>query len=96
LFTIKIDRIDEKSSSFKINIRLLKMETAGLLNLWRKQFTADPSRCLNNKNSDAQKGEEKPRLSIVHLSGAFVLLAAGFIISGITFIFEYFLVKCFF
>jgi len=72
------------------------MEAAGMLNFWRKQFAADPSRCLNNKNSYAKKEGKKPRLSIIHLSGAFVLLVAGFIISGITFIFEHVLFQCLF
>ena len=69
----------------------MRMQEAGLLDVWWKQFSTDASYCLrkidqevNNKVGDDVK---KP-LTLKGLSGVFLLLIAGIVVSIIVFILE--------
>lgn len=72
----------------------MKMEEAGLIDYWwRRYCAADPTPCLSeNLMKEEQKKNKSERrnkrLTFKGLSGAFVILFAGYIISCMAFIIE--------
>ena len=69
----------------------MKIEQSGLAAKWWKDYGNDPSYCLGKikkhmKNDD--RTTDKHRLSLKDLSGAFLILIVGYVVSIITFIFE--------
>ena len=73
----------------------MKMEGAGLIDFWTKQWSADPSYCLKkndqllmNNNKIAARKEDKKRLTLKGLSGSFVIFAAGSTLAIAAFILE--------
>ena len=72
----------------------MKMEEAGLIDYWWRRFSAaDPTPCLSeniikeeNKNNKSERRNK--RLTFKGLSGAFVILVAGYILSWLAFIIE--------
>ena len=73
------------------------MEQAGLIDLWwREQSPTDPTPCLSNnikkkktpKNKEEKAADDRKRLTLKDLSGAFFLLIAGYILSSLVFIIE--------
>ena len=74
----------------------MRMEASGLLlEFWRGKKRAAPSmrRCLD-KAREMTQVPVKPRLSLIHLSGAFVVLAAGLFMSFMAFFGEVFYCYC--
>ena len=67
------------------------MEQAGLIDYWWRQYSpADPTPCLASNYHKKRKGEgeDRKRLTLKSLSGAFVILIAGYILSVLVFIIE--------
>ena len=73
----------------------MRMEQAGLIDhWWREQSPTDP--CLSNnikkkktpKNKEEKAADDRKRLTLKDLSGAFFLLIAGYILSSLVFIIE--------
>ena len=64
----------------------------GLIDHWgRQQSYADPTPCLSENLKKKKKGEtndNRKRLSLKDLSGAFVVLIIGYILSSLAFIIE--------
>ena len=60
----------------RLFFRILRLRESGLVDEWYKWYVPSISKCMkvNQRN-------RMPRLSIKHLSSAFVILAAGYIIS---------------
>lgn len=61
----------------------MKMHEAGLIDMWMLKSLTDPSRCLNPPDISST-----PRLTLSGLSGPFVILVAGTLVSIILFIGE--------
>ena len=71
--------------------RTLELHQAGLISYWTKQFEPNARPCFNeNQNNKNDKGKKKPliRLSLVNLTGAFALLAFGWLLSLFVFLVE--------
>ena len=71
--------------------RTLELHQAGLISYWTKQFEPNARPCFNgNQNKKNDKGKKKPliRLSLVNLTGAFALLAFGWLLSLFVFLIE--------
>ena len=75
----------------------MRMEQAGLIDhWWREQSPTDPTPCLSNnikkkktpKNKEEKAADDRKRLTLKDLSGAFFLLIAGYILSSLVFIIE--------
>jgi len=67
------------------------MEQVGLIDYWWRQYSpADPTPCLASNYHKKRKGEgdDRKRLTLKSLSGAFVILIAGYILSVLVFIIE--------
>ena len=69
----------------------MKIEQAGLAAKWWKDYGNDPTHCFDKikkemKNFDTSS--VKHRLSLRDLSGAFLILLVGYVVSITTFIFE--------
>ena len=69
------------------------MEEAGLIDYWWRRYSAaDPTPCLSEnlmkKEKKKNKSEPFKRLTLKGLSGAFVILVAGYILSCLAFIME--------
>ena len=67
------------------------MEQAGLIDYWWRQYSpADPTPCLASNYHKKRKGEgeDRKRLTLKSLSGAFIILIAGYILSVLVFIIE--------
>jgi ionotropic glutamate receptor len=64
----------------------------GLISLWQTWFEPNARPCLNDKNDNrnVKKKEKKQltRISLANLTGAFVLLAVGCMISVFVFLME--------
>jgi hypothetical protein len=64
----------------------------GLISLWQTWFEPNTRPCLNDKNDNrnVKKKEKKQltRISLANLTGAFVLLAVGCMISVFVFLME--------
>jgi len=69
--------------------RIMRMESAGLLEFWLKQYSDDPSYCLAKIQREMKEKGGKRRLTLNNLSGAFLGLIIGYIISTIAFIVEH-------
>ena len=63
----------------------MRMEAAGLPGVWWKQFSADPNHCLTKIQRQMKEKSGKKRLTLNSLSGAFLVLIIGCIISIATF-----------
>ena len=61
------------------------MWETGLIDLWEKRAIPKPTACLNLKQGQMGK---KPRLSMRHLSGPFVILLIGYGLSAFSFLGE--------
>ena len=64
-------------------VRILRLQEAGLLVEWEKWYVPSTSKCMK---INQRKG--MPRLSIKHLSSAFIILIAGYLISLVVFVTE--------
>lgn len=67
-------------------IRILRVKSAGLLEEWEKWFTPTPFQCLKIN----QRDNSKRRLTLKHLSSAFVIIATGWVFSILVFVIENF------
>ena len=65
------------------------MEAAGLPGEWWKQNSDDPTYCLTKIQRKMKEKTGKKRLNLNNLSGAFFVVAIGYVISIIAFIFEH-------
>ena len=67
------------------------MGEAGLLSIWQQGASSEATYCVRKiqqeMNDQIRKGDKK-RLSMNDLSGAFVILACGYLIDIVAFIFE--------
>jgi hypothetical protein len=63
----------------------MQMWETGLIDLWEKRAIPKPTACLNIKQGRMGK---KPKLSMRHLSGPFVILLIGYGISAFSFLTE--------
>ena len=63
--------------------RILHLHDTGLLDLWEKWYTPSNLKCLK---LNQRRGI--PRLSLGHLSSAFVILVAGYLVSMFVFLAE--------
>jgi hypothetical protein len=71
--------------------RTLRLLEAGLVSLWVNWFEPNSRPCWNNNNDNRNaKSNKKPlvRLSLSNLTGAFVVLAVGFLVSTLVFLIE--------
>ena len=64
------------------------MEGAGLLEFWLKQYSDDPTYCLTKIQRQMKEKSGKRRLTLNNLSGAFLVLIIGYVLSIIAFILE--------
>jgi hypothetical protein len=74
-----------------LNIRTLELFETGLISLWSNWFEPNARPCWNNNNDNRNaKSNKKPlvRLSLTNLTGAFVVLAVGFLVSTLAFLIE--------
>lgn len=71
----------QKVNWLRFDIRLMKMEAAGMFGLWWRRATTDPRRCMD----EARARPITPRLKLKGLSGAFTVLGVGIILSLIAF-----------
>ena len=62
----------------------MRLKEAGLIDYWTSQFIPKIDKCLNKKVKD----DPRIRLSMGHLSGAFVILLVGYVLAVIAFIGE--------
>ena len=74
------------------------MEAGGFINVWWKQFSSDPTRCLSMIQQEMKSsligsgGGTKKRLTLNGLSGAFIVLLVGYVLGICTFVVE----RCFY
>lgn len=75
-------------------IRILELRDFGLLDFWAKRFQPDLRQCFDEadkimqpKKSTGRK-DSLSRLSIKNLTGAFVVLAVGYLFSFLVFLAE--------
>ena len=75
----------------------MRMEAAGILPVWWKEFSNDATYCLkkiegeiknNQDNGGISKSDDRHRLSFNDLSWAFVILGVGYVLAIIAFIVE--------
>ena len=66
-----------------IHCRILRLKESGLLNEWGSWYIPSTLKCM-----ELNKRNEKPKLSIEHLSSAFVILIVGYILSAAVFVIE--------
>lgn len=59
----------------------MRMREMGLVTVWKKPYEADASKCI----AKAKERPPYPRLSILQLTGAFVVLAIGYTLSASAF-----------
>ena len=74
-----------------LNIRTLELFETGLISLWSNWFEPNARPCWNNNNDNRNaKSNKKPlvRLSLTNLTGAFVVLAVGCLVSTLAFLIE--------
>ena len=62
--------------------RFIELNSFGLVDHWIKSIQANPRHCLN---AVTQKRSENPRLFLTNLTGAFVVLAIGYVLSFLVF-----------
>ena len=63
--------------------RILRLIETGFVSEWKKWYVPTPSNCM-----EINKRVKKPKLSIKHLSGAFVILSIGCFLSTVVFVLE--------
>ncbi len=69
---------------------MMKMNEAGLINYWTsKSIVYDPRRCLQMQTHAGRILFKRPRLTLNGLSGAFLILGAGVILSSFSFVAEF-------
>ena len=66
------------------------MAAAGLPGEWWKQYSDDPTYCLNKIQRKMKEKSSKKRLTLKNVSGAFFVLGIGYALALIAFIFEHF------
>ena len=66
------------------------MAAAGLPGEWWKQYSDDPTYCLNKIQRKMKEKSSKKRLTLKNVSGAFFFLGIGYALALIAFIFEHF------
>jgi len=66
----------------------MRMEGAGLLEFWLKQYSDDATYCLTKIRRQMKEKRGKRRLTLNNLSGAFLVLIIGYVLSIIAFIIE--------
>ena len=64
------------------------MQGAGLFEFWLKQYSDDPTYCLTKIQRQMKEKSGKRRLTLNNLSGAFLVLVIGYVLSIIAFIVE--------
>ena len=64
------------------------MVSAGLFEFWLKQYSDDPTYCLTKIQWQMKEKSGKRRLTLNNLSGAFLVLFIGYVLSIIAFILE--------
>ena len=64
------------------------MEGGGLLEFWLKQYSDDATYCLTKIRRQMKEKRGKRRLTLNNLSGAFLVLIIGYVLSIIAFIIE--------
>ena len=72
-------------------IRIMRMEALGLTDIWWKQFSPDPTYCLTfieQQRLNKKGRKNKTKLTLKGLSGAFIVLIAGYIMAMLVFILE--------
>ena len=74
-----------------MRFRLMKMQSAGLFNHWGSMLMANPTVCLKEAQN---RPLNNPRLTLVNLSGAFIVLVTGCALSAFVFICELVYKKC--
>ena len=78
-----IYKYNDQNTLVYIHYRILRLKESGLLNEWGSWYIPSTSKCM-----ELNKRNEKPKLSIEHLSSAFVILIVGYIISAAVFVIE--------
>ena len=75
--------------------RIMIMRELGLLKFWKHRYMVKAnlqvSRCssiIHSKETEPEKQLERKPLKLLYLSGAFILLLVGFVISTLSFAFE--------
>ena len=74
---------DTKFNQLPLYFSILQMYEAGLINKWNKKYKPDMRQCL-----DKNKKKNVKSLGLDNLTGAFVVLGAGYFVSLIVFICE--------
>ena len=64
--------------------RILRLTDMGLILLWQRWYMPTPSKCVKLN----QEEKKPPRLSIGHLSSAFVILFVGYALSLLVYLTE--------
>ena len=64
-------------------VRMLRLQEAGLLDEWTNWYLPPASKCMN-----LNERKRIPRLSMNHLSSAFVILIAGYVATLVAFVGE--------
>jgi ionotropic glutamate receptor len=66
------------------------MRAAGLMDIWTQWYQPDIQKCLTEKDKITKKvsRKESPRLSLKNLTGAFVVLLIGYLVSFVAFLAE--------
>ena len=65
------------------------MVSAGLFEFWLKQYSDDPTYCFTKIQWQMKEKSGKRRLTLNNLSGAFLVLIIGYVLSIISFIIEF-------
>ena len=70
--------------------RILEMRAIGLIDIWTQWYQPDVRQCLDeaDKITKTAAQKEPPRLSLKNLTGAFVVLLIGYVVSFLVFLVE--------
>lgn len=74
-----------------IILRILEMRGNGLIDIWTKWYLPDVRQCLEKSDKFVRQKSSKagsPRLSLKNLTGSFVVLLVGYLVSLCAFIVE--------
>ena len=69
----------------------MDIEAAGLREFWGKREATDPRQCLDEA---VARQKAAPLITLAHFSGAFLVLAAGYGFSSLSFLFSLIYHKC--
>ena len=69
---------------------MIELEERGFMIYWDQLYYRVPSKCLANTKKEKQKKapDNKSRLSLKNLTGAFIVLLVGYALAILSFIFE--------